>query len=73
MAPANDNVRQRCKMPPPPRKHATLPEIHAYVKQKGIDPTWTMGPEDLLEFGLPEDAPTSTKRLYYAHASAART
>ena len=27
-----------------------------------------MGPEDLVAFGIPEDAPTTVKRLYYAHA-----
>ena len=66
----NNNVRQRGTKGPP-RKYATLPEIHAYVKQKSIDPTWTMGPEDLLAFGLAADAPMSTKRMYYAHVSAA--
>ena len=70
-AAANNNAVRPRGVKGPPRKHATLPDVHAYVKRNSVDPTWTMGPEDLMKVGLPADAPKSTKRMYHAHASAA--
>jgi len=51
-----------------PAKYARLEYIAEYVTRKSVDPTWSMGPEDLIEFGLPADAPETTKRVYLAHA-----